>query len=153
MILRTISSFLLLILMAGWTFSASASDLVKKKSSYSVAATLDRLEAILQERSIAVMARIDHQKGAEKTGKTLRPTQLLLFGNPAIGTQLMQLDQMAGIALPMKVLAWQDAEGSVWIAYEEPASLAMRFQIPADHPALQTMANALKNFTDEAARP
>ncbi len=144
--------FLITVLL--FTAAANAADgLVVKPSAHSVAQTLDRMEAVLKKKGIRVFARVDHQKNAEGVGLTLRPTSVLIFGNPKMGTPLMDSAQTAGIDLPMKVLAWQDADGKVWLAYNDPAYLTGRHGI-TDRDAVKTkMAGALKAMTDQATAP
>lgn len=130
---------------------ASDDDVMVKKSNHDVATTLDRLETIVGEKGITVMARVDHAKNAESAGMELRPTQLLIFGNPKLGTALMQANQRIGLDLPMKVLAWEDGDGQVWIAYEDPEEVAERHGIAEDHEVVQKLRKALDAFTGAAA--
>ena len=95
-------------------------------SPHAVAATMDRLEAAVQERGFKVFARIDHAAGAASVDMTLRPTQLLIFGNPQGGTPLMRNAQSMGIDLPLKALVYEDADGQVRVAFNDPAFLADR---------------------------
>jgi uncharacterized protein (DUF302 family) len=104
----------------------AADGLTAVKSPYSVKETIDRLEAAAKARNLTVFLRVDHAAGAQKAGKTLRATELLVFGNPQGGTPLMECAQSAGIDLPLKALAWQDVAGQVWLGYNEPAYLAAR---------------------------
>jgi uncharacterized protein (DUF302 family) len=106
--------------------------LVTLRSHGSVKATIDRLEAALKTARIAVFARIDHAAGAAAVGMKLRPTEVLIFGNPRAGTPLMQANQTIGLDLPLKVLAWEDADGHVWVCYNDPVSLARRHQLGAE---------------------
>jgi len=99
-------------------------------SHYPVAETLDRLEKILREKNVTVFARVDHSGEAAKVGMEMRPTELLIFGNPKGGTPLMQAVQLSAIDLPLKALAWQDAEGKVWLSYNDPLYLGQRFSLP-----------------------
>lgn len=131
---------------------AGEDDVIKKKSSHDVGTTLDRMENIVSEKGITVMARVDHAKNAEAAGMELRPTQLLIFGNPKLGTALMQVNQQIGLDLPMKVLAWEDGDGQVWIAYVEPEELAERYGIDDDHEVVQKLERALDAFTSAAAQ-
>jgi uncharacterized protein (DUF302 family) len=101
---------------------------------------------------MTVFARIDHAKGAAGVGKPLRPTEVLIFGNPDIGTLLMQSNQTAGIDLPLKLLAWQDDAGQVWIAYNDPAYLVQRHTITDRDPVVEKMRGALSNFAAIATR-
>lgn len=88
--------------------------------------TMDRLVAAVTGHGMVVLARIDHAAAAAQAGLELRPTEVLIFGNPRAGTPLMQAAQTMGIDLPLKALVWQDATGGTWLAYDEPAWLAHR---------------------------
>lgn len=90
------------------------------QSPHTPAETMNRLEAEVKKRKLAVMARIDHAGAAQRIGQTLRPTELLIFGNPQAGTPLMLCAQLVGIDLPMKALVWADAAGQTWLGYNEP---------------------------------
>jgi uncharacterized protein (DUF302 family) len=129
---------------------ASDDDVITKKSHHDVATTLDRLENIVKEKGITVMARVDHAKNAQGVGMELRPTQLLIFGNPKLGTALMQADQRIGLDLPMKVLVWEDADGVVWLAYVDPKEVAERYGIDEDHEVVKKLQKALDAFTTAA---
>lgn len=134
-------------------FAASAAadqGLVVKPSAYGVDETLDRLEQVLKTKGLTIFTRIDHSAGAANVGLDLRPTQVLIFGNPKMGTALMLSKQTAGIDLPMKVLAWKDEQGRVWLAYNDPAYLAGRHQINDRGDVLKKMTGALGKLTDKA---
>jgi uncharacterized protein (DUF302 family) len=97
------------------------------------------------------MARIDHAAGAKTVGLSLRPTEVLIFGNPKSGTPLMQANQTMGIDLPLKVLVWQDADGRVWLSYNEPAWLALRHGLDeAVAAAVKAMTAALAAIAEAA---
>ncbi len=98
-------------------------------SPYSVGDTLDRLEGILKSKGNLVFARIDQQREAEKVGLALRPTQLLIFGNPSAGTALMAASPGIALDLPLKALAWQDDQGRVWLSYNSPDYLKQRHHL------------------------
>lgn len=133
---------------------ASANDrLVTKKSPHSVAATLDKLSGLLTARGIAVVARVDHAAAAQKAGLSLRPTQLLIFGNPKLGTPLMQSNRTIGLDLPMKVLAWEDDKGQVWLAFLKPERLKADHAIADRDKLFQEMSGALEKLSDEAIQP
>jgi uncharacterized protein (DUF302 family) len=122
-------------------------------SAHSVPETIDRLVAAITPLGMNVFARIDHAEGAAKVGIPLRPTQLLLFGNPKGGTPLMQDKQTAGIDLPLKALAWEDAGGKVWLTYDEAAWIAHRHGLGATSAAAVTaIAAGLEKVTKSAAR-
>lgn len=120
-------SFIFAALLVSFSSLVLAVDgLVTVKSPHSVAATMDKFEAVAKQRNLTVFARIDHAAGAAKIGKTLRPTQVIIFGNPQGGTPLMECAQTIGIDLPLKALVWEDASGQVWLGYNDPAYLAQR---------------------------
>ncbi|MCC6791447.1 MAG: DUF302 domain-containing protein [Thermomicrobiales bacterium] len=100
--------------------------LVTVLSRRSVADTIDALAATVEAAGLTVFARIDHAAGAVSAGLSLRPTELLVFGNPRAGTPLMQENQVAGLDLPMKALAWEDENGEVWITYPDAAWIGAR---------------------------
>ena len=130
----------------------SEDGLVSVASKYSVKDSLDRLEAELKAKSITVFARVDHGAGAAAVAMPLRPTEVLIFGNPKAGTPLMQSRQTIGIDLPLKVLAWQDAEGKVWLTYNDPRWLAQRHRLgPETDPSVNAMAALLANLARAAA--
>ena len=106
---------------------AVASDgLITVKSPYTAQQTMDRLENIIKQKGLNVFARINHAAGAAKIGKTLRPTEVLIFGNPEGGTSFMVCSQTVGIDLPLKALVWEDSSAQVWLGYNDPAYLAQR---------------------------
>ena len=130
-------------------FAQAADGLVAVKSPHSAADTMNRLEAKVKERGLNVFARIDHAAGAAKVGKTLRPTELLIFGNPQGGTPLMECAQSAGIDLPLKALVWQDDASQVWLGYNDPAYLAQRHGV-ASCPVVENLRKALAGLADAA---
>ena len=127
----------------------AADGLIAVKSPHSAKDTMDKLEGIVKQRGLNVFARIDHAAGAIKIGKTLRPTELLIFGNPQGGTPLMECAQSAGIDLPLKALVWEDASAQVWLGYNDPAFLAQR-QGAANCPVVENLRKALFGIADAA---
>ncbi len=104
----------------------SGNGLTMLPSAHGAKETMDRLEAEVKSKGLAVFARIDHAAGAREAGLTLRPTEVLIFGNAMGGTPLMQALQTAAIDLPLKALVLEDANGRVWLSYNEPAWIAQR---------------------------
>jgi uncharacterized protein (DUF302 family) len=104
--------------------------LIHIRSHYSVPETIKRLESVLAAKNLTVFARVDHSGEAEKVGLTMRPTQLIIFGNPKSGTPLMVASPTLAIDLPLKALAWEDTEGKVWLSYNSPDYLKQRHAIP-----------------------
>ena len=141
-----------LIVLALFTsaLGATAADgLVAIKSPYDAKMTMDKFEAIAKERGLNIFARIDHAAGAQKVGKALRPTEVLIFGNPQGGTPLMECAQSAGIDLPLKALVWEDAQGQAWLGYNDPAWLAKRHEA-ASCPAAENLKKALSGLAEAA---
>lgn len=117
-----------------------AAGLIEAESPLDAKTTLDRLQAALSAAGITVFARIDHAAGASGAGLDLRPTTVLIFGNPQAGTKLMQLDQRAGIDLPLKILVWTDELNVTRVAYNDPSWIASRYGISAkEAPVLGAM--------------
>jgi uncharacterized protein (DUF302 family) len=106
--------------------------MVHLKSPYPVPETLTRLEEMLQRHELTVFARVDHSGEAQKAGLEMRPTQLLIFGSPKSGTPLMVASPTLAIDLPLKALVWQDADGKVWVSYNDPVYLKGRHKIPGE---------------------
>ena len=127
--------------------------LVKKLSARSVQQTMDSLEKLVQKKGLTVFARIDHAAGAAKAGKALPPTQLLIFGNPRMGSELMAKRPSVGIDLPMKVLVWEDSDGKVWMVYNDPRYLAERHGIRDGEAILSGMSGTLRGLVSAAGSP
>ena len=132
--------------------AGAADGLVVLKSSHGVKETIDHFEAAAKARGLNVFLRIDHAAGARKIGKELRPTELLVFGNPQGGTPLMECAQSAGIDLPLKALAWQDESGQVWLGYNDPKFLATRHGAGDCGPVVSNLAKALAGLAQEAVK-
>jgi uncharacterized protein (DUF302 family) len=113
------------------------------KSSHGPRDTMNRLEAAVKARGMTVFARIDHSAGAAAAGLSLNPTELLIFGNARGGTPLMQTAQTIGIDLPLKALVWQDASGSTWQSYNDPAWLAQRHGLSGTEVPIGNLTGAL----------
>jgi len=135
------------------TLAVHAADgLVTVKSPHPPAETASRLEAAIKQRGLTLFARIDHAGAASSVGKTLRPTEVLIFGNAQTGTPFMACQQSVGIDLPLKALVWRDASGQTWVGYNDPAWLARRHDA-ADCPVVANMAKALAGLASAATAP
>jgi len=133
-----------------FSFSLQAGDAyIVQKSPYSVDETLNRLEAVLKKKGITVFARVDHKAGADKVGQVMLPTQLLIFGNPKMGTPLMNENHLMGLDLPMKALAWKDDSSQVWLGYLNPDELQQRHNIK-NQKIINKMKQALNGLTNKA---
>ncbi len=126
-------------------------DMIVKESSRSVSETIDTLQKVLESKGIRIFGRVDHQANAKGAGLELPPSTLLVFGNPKMGTPLMQSNPRIGLDLPMKVLAWQAKDGKVYIGYTEPKELKDRHDIDDKDAIFKKMTKALGAFTDKAA--
>jgi len=134
--MKQISILLILCFVLISTSTVWAADgLISLKSSYSPEETMNRFEAIAKKKGLNIFARINHTAGAAKIGKTLRPTEVLIFGNPQGGTPFIECAQTVGIDLPLKVLVWEDATGQVWLGYNDPLYLATRHGVSQCPPA------------------
>jgi len=143
-----LSSAILAFVLAAASVAASAADgLIELKSPHAAKATMDKLEELVKQRGLSVFARIDHAAGAAKVNKSLRATELLIFGNPQGGTPLMECAQTAGIDLPLKALVWEDAAGQVWLGYNDPAYLAQRHGAAAC-PVVENLRKALGGLAE-----
>lgn len=142
-----------LIILALTAGTANAAEgLVAIKSAHDVKETMNRLEKAAKSRGLNVFLRVDHAIGAAKIGKSLRPTELLIFGNPQGGTPLMECAQSAGIDLPLKALAWQDASGQAWLGYNDPQFLAERHGAKDCGPVTANLRKALDGLVQEAVK-
>ena len=108
---------------------------------------MDRLESVVKQRGLNVFARIDHAAGASKIGKSLRATEVLIFGNPQGGTPFMECAQSVGIDLPLKALVWEDGNAQVWLGYNDPEFLAKRHEVP-NCPVVANLRKALAGLTE-----
>ena len=133
--------------------AAAGNGLISVKSSHDVKATADRLEIILNQKGMTVFIRIDHAAGARKVGKKLRPTEIVVFGNPKVGTPLMQCSQSVAIDLPQKALIWQDDKGQVWLSYNDPNYLDQRHGLTGCAGVIEKVEKALSNFAKAATMP
>ena len=131
--------------------SGAFAEVIRVKAAQAVDRTMDALEAAVTGAGATVFARIDHAAGAQSAGMDLGASQVLVFGNPKLGTPAMQDDPLAGLYLPLKVLVYADPDGQVWLAYDDPAQVFGDLDIPADAAYLGAMAGGLRKLTGAAA--
>ena len=130
----------------------AADGLTTIQSSYEPEETIHRLEVEIRSRDMTIFARIDHAAGAAGVGLSLRPTEVLLFGNARGGTPMMQSVQTIGIDLPLKMLVWQDAAGDTWLSYNDPRWIARRHGLGQEAEAtISAMSTALFALASDAA--
>jgi len=129
----------------------AADGLIQLQSSYSVEQTTARFVDIAKSKGLTIFAQIDHSHGAKEAGLELRPTTVVIFGNPKSGTPFMQCAQTVGIDLPMKTLIWRDGNGQVWLAYNDPAYIAARHDVK-DCPAAASIDKAIAKLAEAAVK-
>lgn len=135
------------LLVSFFSQAQAADGLVSVKSPYATKETMNRFEDLAKQKGLNVFARIDHAAGAAKVGKKLRPTEVLIFGNPQGGTPFMECAQTVGIDLPLKALVWEDASGQVWLGYNDPVFLAKRHGV-AKCPAVPNLGKVLAGLAE-----
>ncbi len=134
------------------SIAAAADGLISVKSPRDTVSTAMRLEEVLKTHGQTVVARVDHAANAVKVGKTLRPTTVIVFGNPAGGTPLMECAQTMGIDLPQKMLIWEDEKGQIWIGYNDPAYLLQRHGVTTCG-ATEKVSKALAGLVQATVAP
>ena len=145
---RLLSGFMAFLLFS--SVAVADNGLISMKSPHDVTTTIDRFEESLAAKGMTIFARINHTEGALKVGKELRPTELIIFGNPKVGTPLMKCAQSVAIDLPQKALIWEDENGQVWLSYNDSGYLARRHNIEYCDEVLNKISNALGNFAKAA---
>ena len=146
----TITAALALPFLISTPAMADDNGMISKKSHFSVKETLDKLEAVLKKKGIGVALRWSHDAKAKGVGIPLRPTELLIFGNPKLGSHMFTANQTAGIDLPLKALAWKDDKGQVWLTYNDPAYIVKRHNIKNRSKIKAKMTGALNKLTNVA---
>jgi uncharacterized protein (DUF302 family) len=127
--------------------------LVTLPSSQGVGETVERLKSLLSQKKIWLFARVDHAVAATQVGLSLRPTQVVIFGNPQAGTPLMQSRQTIGLDLPLRVLVWEDEAGKVWLTYRPLELLAQQHHVTGHDEAVKALADGLAALARLAAGP
>ncbi|EKV00503.1 hypothetical protein Lepto7375DRAFT_2619 [Leptolyngbya sp. PCC 7375] len=155
--------FLGIILIAGAAYfsrqqavaqATGPTGLVVKSSPYSVGETETRFKKILETNGLNLFATVDHAQNASGVGLELRPTRVVIFGNPKLGTPLMQCQPTIAIDLPQKVLIWEDDQGQTQLAYNDPQYLGGRHRLDGcGVEAIKTVSGALNNLTNGAIAP
>ncbi|WP_158970168.1 DUF302 domain-containing protein [Paraglaciecola sp. L3A3] len=138
--------FTVSVLFTSLSFSSPQS-LITVESHYSVKETADRFESILVNKGLTLFARIDHQKNAAGVNLTLRATEVFIFGNPKVGTPLMQCAQNAAIDLPQKILISEDADKKVWFSYNNPEYIKIRHNIQGCDKVISKITKVLNTLS------
>lgn len=148
--LRTIPLLLALAVVAPATALAQSA-LVSRESNLPVKETADRLAKALEEKGIKVAARFNHAAGAKGAGLDMPPTEVLVFGNPKLGTPLMLANPEIAIDLPMRMVVWQGKDGKTRVGYAAPEALKAKYAIKDKDELFKTMTGALESFAKAAA--
>lgn len=151
--MKIVKSIILLFALVAVSASSAQADekgMITKKSQFSVKVTIDRLEDILNKKGVTIVTRWNHSDRARNVSIPVRDTELLIFGNPKLGSHFFTSNQTAGIDLPLKALAWEDAEGQVWLTYNDPQYVAGRHSINNRTKIVKKMTGALNMFTNVA---
>ena len=135
------------------TATGAAADLERLEVEGDVAAAADRLVAAVEEAGASVVARIDHAANAETVGEALPPSVKVIFGNPALGTPVIEAEPLAGYVLPLQMLVYEDAEGQAWVAWQPPAEALADLGLDVEVEALGRMEGALRGFAEAASAP
>ncbi len=142
-----------ILFLMGTSFATAGNGTISVISAHDVQTTADRLEEALNNKGMTIFTRINHAEGAQNVGMELRPTELVIFGNPKIGTPLMLCAQSVAIDLPQKALIWKAKDGQVWYTYNDPGYLADRHNIGECKEVLKRVSGALGKFAKAATMP
>ena len=134
------------------SFAYGADGMIQVKSPHSAKVTADKLEHVVRDRGLVLFARIDHAAGAVKIGKSIRPTEVFVFGSPQAGTPFIECAQSVGIDLPLKALVWEDAQGQVWLGYNEAQYIAKRHEAQSC-PVVENIGKALTSIASAVVAP
>ncbi len=140
-----------LLLLAVAIDAVAADGMINVQSNLNVKETADRMETVLNEKGMTVFDRIKHSESAGKVGIELRDTELIIFGNPKVGSPLMKCQQSVAIDLPQKALIWQDDKAHVWISYNDPRYLEKRHSIVGCEEVITKIQKALAGIAKSAA--
>ena len=148
--MKKIISFMFLAFFMS-NYANATENLLTVESQFSAKETADRFVSILEKKGLTLFARIDHKKNAKGVNLALRETEVIMFGNPKIGTPLMKCSQTVGIDLPQKMLIWKDANNKVWLAYNNPEYIKQRHDVKGCDPVFDKVAGVLSALAKAAA--
>ena len=140
-------------LLFSFAFAQLSVGIETVQSANDFATTQAKLEAAIEASPLNLMTTVDHTANAESAGLSLRPTMLYIFGNPAVGTHLMDAAPSAAIDLPQKMVVWQDSSGTVFVSYNNPYYLKARHNIDGQAERFKMINMALSNLAGAATSP
>ncbi|HZI29824.1 MAG TPA: DUF302 domain-containing protein [Gemmatimonadaceae bacterium] len=143
-------SIFTLILLASFTTAPQDDGMLRVRSTRDFTRTVATLDSAITAANLKIFARVDHAANARGVSMNLRPTTVFIFGNPQVGSRLMQCEQTVAIDLPLKVLVWQDSTSAVWVGYETPAKLSERHKVQGCQDVIDRMTTALAGLTATA---
>lgn len=143
--------FCFMVPVLAWGQVGENTGLITRPSSHSMPITLDLLKAAIEEMDLKIIEEIDHAAAAAKNGLQLRPTTVLLFGNPRVGTKLMQADQRAGLDLPLRMLVWEQEGEKVFISYYNPQQLAEVYALKDQKDVVQKMQGVFEKLAQKVS--
>lgn len=145
-------SMLTILLVVFSVITVEAADgVITVPSVFTVNETANRMENVLKEKGMTIFNRINHSEGAGKVGIELRDTELIIFGNPKVGSPLMKCQQSVALDLPQKALIWQDDKDKVWISYNDPRYLEKRHNIIGCDEVIAKIEKALSGIAKAAS--
>jgi uncharacterized protein (DUF302 family) len=143
-------SIFALILLASLATAQQNDGLVRVRSTRDFNQTVTALDSAISAANLRIFARVDHAANARGVSMDLRPTTVFIFGNPQVGSRLMQCEQTTAIDLPLKILVWQDSTSAVWVGYEAPAKLSERHKVQGCQDVVDRFAAALAGLSASA---
>lgn len=144
--------FIFALILSTYTMNATAENgLITLQSQHSVSTTADRFEQLINDKGLKFFMKVDHSQNAAKNDLSLRPTQVILFGNPLAGTPLMNCQQSIAIDLPQKALFWEDEQGQTWLTYNDPSYLKRRHSIEGCDAVLEKISTLLSTLAIAAS--
>lgn len=148
----TIFAMLSTLLFSAYSYAGNNNGIISVKSRYNIVHTVDRLKTVSIKKGMHIFADINHAKGAKNVGIEIPPTELIIVGNPKVGSPLILCARSIAIDLPQKLLVWQDRAKQVWISYNDPVYIADRHSVNKEcHESLSEIANALASLSKLAA--
>jgi uncharacterized protein (DUF302 family) len=150
--MRILNLCVFLLLIASSPFVSAEKGMISYKSTYSVDETVEKLEKILKEKGMTIFAIVEHSEGAKQVGITLPPTQVVIFGNPKVGSLLMQCARSTAIDLPQKALIYEDSDGTTRLAFNDPKYLNSRHGLSQCQKPIEKISAALANIAETLIR-
>lgn len=147
-----ICTFTYLLLFSSILFAQEEEEIITSPSSYTMEETVEVLKSAMKKMDLNLVEEVDHAQAAAGNELELRPTRVLIFGNPKVGTALMKADQRAGLDLPLRILVWENEDGRVFLTYRTPTVLQTDFALKEQQDVLEKMSKALDDLSKEVIK-